>query len=97
MIELEENIFAKCENLKSATILGPVKVLKGLFDDCTSLETVTLGAGIKKINGDLFHSCTSLKTINVPAKKADYYKKRLPEALHGLIVEMPVEKKAKKK
>jgi hypothetical protein len=33
----------------------------------------------------------------VPAKRADYYKKRLPEELHSLIVEMPVEKKAKKK
>jgi hypothetical protein len=57
------------------------------------LETVTLGAGIKKIEADVFNGCTALKTINVPAKKADYYKKRLPESLHNLIVELPAEKK----
>jgi hypothetical protein len=31
----------------------------------------------------------------VPAKKGDYYRKRLPEELHGLIVELPAEKKSK--
>ena len=31
----------------------------------------------------------SLKVINVPAKMAKYYKKRLPEKLHPLIVELP--------
>jgi hypothetical protein len=34
-----------------------------------------------------------VKVINVPAKKADYYKKRLPEELHGFIVELSAEKK----
>ena len=65
---------------------------------------MTLGVGIKKliiIDDDeeycAFDDCTALKTINVPAKKADYYKKRLPESLHGLIVELPAEKKAKAK
>jgi hypothetical protein len=33
----------------------------------------------------------------VPAKKADYYKKRLPEELHQFIVEMEPVKKAKTK
>lgn len=47
----------------------------------------------KKIGKDAFKGCTALKTINVPAKKADYYKKRLPEELHHLIVELPAEKK----
>jgi hypothetical protein len=60
------------------------------------LETITLGAGIKKIEADAFDGCTGLKTINVPAKKADYYKKRLPEKLHSIIVELPAEKKSKK-
>lgn len=30
---------------------------------------------------------TAFERINVPAKKADYYKKRLPENLHAFIVE----------
>jgi hypothetical protein len=58
---------------------------------------VTLGVGIKKIIMTDDGTEEALKTINVPAKKADYYKKRLPEELHGLIVELPAEKKAKKK
>ena len=43
--------------------------------------------------GNAFLQLIALKTINVPAKKADYYKKRLPENLHSLIVELPAEKK----
>ena len=71
-------------------ILTPLKKL--VLKDCSALETLTLCAGINKldVNG------TSLKVINVPAKKTDYYKKRLPEELHKLIVELPAEKKAKK-
>ena len=45
----------------------------------------------------MFHGYDILKHGNVPAKKGDYYKKCLPEELHGLIVELPAEKKAKKK
>jgi hypothetical protein len=37
------------------------------------------------------------KTIYVPAKKTDYYMKRLPEELHDTIVELAPEKKAKAK
>ena len=83
-------------------MLGPVKSMYTTFGGCTALESVTLGVGIKKlllIDDDelsAFEDCTALKTINVPAKKANYYKKRLPEELHSLIVELPVEKKTKK-
>ena len=89
-----KRIFYECAALKTVSILGAVSKLdKGLFEDCTSLETITLGAGIKKIEADAFDGCTGLKTINVPAKKANYYKSRLPEKLHGIIVELPAEKK----
>ena len=44
----------------------------------------------------VFDKCDSLKTIYVPAKKAAYNEKRLGNLAH-LIVEMPAEKKAKKK
>ena len=64
-----------------------------LFYNCTSLKTIVLGSGIKKIDADAFNGCTAIERINVPAKKADYYKKRLPESLHSLIVELPAEKK----
>jgi len=32
----------------------------------------------------------------VPAKKGDYYRSRLPEALRDLVVELPTAKKGKK-
>ena len=44
-----------------------------------------------------FEKCEALTTIYVPAKKTDYYKQRLPEELHSLIVELQPEKRAKKK
>ena len=67
------------------------------YSGCTALETITLPAGIAKIDKSAFEGCTALKTIYVPAKKADYYLKRLPEALHALIVEQEPVKNAKKK
>lgn len=44
-----------------------------------------------------FYNCNALEKIYVPAKKTDYYKRRLPERLHSLIVELQPEKKAKKR
>lgn len=88
---IDEEAFLECQGLKEVTVLSPVKKL--VLKDSNALETLTLGTGINKLE----INATSLKTINVPAKKADYYKKRLPESLHHLIVELPEEKKAKKK
>ena len=68
------------------------------FDGCTSLTTVTLPVGVKKIEYDVFYKCSALSTIYVPAKKTDYYMKRLPEEeLHDKIVELAPEKKTKAK
>ena len=102
--EIGSGAFLMCTGLTNASVLGPVRLMDITFNNCTALECVTLGIGIKKLivndfdeENCAFDDCTALKTINVPAKKADYYKKRLPEELHGLIVELPAEKKAKKK
>ena len=90
--------FEDCRHLKSVVIKGAADIIvDNAFKNCTALETVEFPVGIKKIGEKAFNGCTALKTINVPAKKADYYKKHLPESLHSLIVELPVEKKAKKK
>ena len=84
--------------LKEIVIPDEVKELQSnAFAYCEVLTTVTLPKAVKKIFEYAFEECTSLKTINVPAKRADYYKKRLPEELYRLIVELPAEKKAKKK
>ena len=83
--------------LTEVVIHDQITELKGrAFFGCEALTTITLPKAVKKIDERTFEGCTSLKNINVPAKRTDYYKKRLPENLHGLIVELPAEKKAKK-
>ena len=86
--------FEGCTDLKTVEIKAKPKYIDTeVFKNCTSLESVILPAGIGKFkNGDwgyptAFEGCTALKAICVPAKKADYYKKRLPQELHRLIVE----------
>lgn len=89
--------FNYCQNLKSVVIPDSVLVIDDFaFGNCKSLETVTLGTSVVKIKSDAFFNCPALKTIYVPAKKADYYKERLPKELHSLIVELPAEKSESK-
>ena len=84
-------IFTDCSDLKSATILAPITIKYQAFGDCSALETVTLGVGIKNIDEyafkNLMDGSVTIKSIVVPAKKSDYYLKRLPESLHALVVE----------
>ena len=97
--EIEWWVFTGCSSLKSVVIQGPLKKIEGMFrtndGNPLSVETVTLPVGINNIDWKAFKNCPTLKAINVPAKKGDYYRKRLPEELHGLIVELPAEKKSK--
>ena len=77
------------------------KIDFGAFEECKSLKTVTFSTGLKTIHESAFESRfdekgTQLQAIYVPAKKTDYYKQRLPEKLHSLIVELEPVKKAKK-
>jgi hypothetical protein len=51
---------------------------------------------MKKIHETAFDGAGQLQAIYVPAKKTEYYKKRLPEKLHSLIVELEPVKKTKK-
>lgn len=97
VISIGERAFAVCSSLKEIVIPdGVIKLEHGAFKGCKALTTVTLPKAVKKMP-DAFFDCTGITTINVPAKKADYYKQRLPEELHQFIVEMEPVKKAKKK
>ena len=96
VVKFGRQIFRDCRNLKSATILGAVKDIDDPFYGCSSLETVTFGAGIKSMDEYIFDNSPALARINVPAKKAAYYQKRLPQEVHHLIVEIELEKNAKK-
>ena len=97
-MEIGERTFKGCTSLEGIVIPKGVTMIGGsAFDGCTSLTTVTLPRGVKKIEDDVFYKCSALATIYVPAKKTDYYMKRLPEELHDTIVELAPEKKAKAK
>lgn len=90
------NWFKGCINLRNVSLLAPISNIgEEMFDGCVNLENITFGVGIKKIAKNAFSCCKRLKCIHVPAKKTDYYQKRLPEELHDLIVELPAEKKKK--
>ena len=70
-------------------------IRRAAFKNCSSLETITLPIGVKKIGDACFKECISLKTIYVPAKKTDYYKSLLDLEFHTLIVEQAPVKKVK--
>ena len=98
MTEIGYSTFYGCSSLQSIVIpKGVKKIEEYTFSGCTALTTVTLPVGVNKIDEGAFTECEALTTIYVPAKKTDYYKRRLPEELHSLIVELQPEKKAKKK
>ena len=92
-----QSAFEDYESLKSVVIPDSVKEIgDSAFQGCTGLSSIVIPDSVTEIGVGAFSLCTGLKTINVPAQKADYYKKRLPEELHSLIVELPAEKDAKK-
>lgn len=97
IIEIEEYAFSGCKGLNEITILCPIS-LKKIFQGCTSLKSITLGVGIKRFSKDFFDGWSgNLEVINVPANKTEYYKKRIPEHFHGIIKELPAEKKTRKR
>jgi hypothetical protein len=95
---VHDGAFEGCTGLESVIIQKATSEFCSycLFAECSNLRSVTLPEGIKKIDETIFRGCDNLNTINVPAKKADYYKKRLPEKLHQFIVELAPVKNAKK-
>ena len=49
------------------TIPANVKIIQGIFTDCTHLTTVKLHAGVTEIVGSAFSGCTALKSVYVPS------------------------------
>lgn len=89
--------FSGCSGLINFLIPdGVIAIGRSAFEDCSGLTSLTLTAGIKKIGDRSFDDCENLTNVSVPAKKTDYYKKRLPEHHHQYIVEREPKKKAKK-
>ena len=86
--------FAGCERFSNVIIpKGVINISHRAYIGCTNLRSVTLPIGVKIIGEDVFKKCDSLETIFVPAKKTEYYKKRLPSELWDKIVELDNSKK----
>jgi hypothetical protein len=61
--------------------------------NASSLISITLPESLTELGKDIFLGCEKLETIYVPAKKANFYRKYLPETLHDKIVEFEPEQK----
>ena len=86
MLDIEELAFHGNGRLEEVVLCGPIKHLRqSVFSECESLKRLYLPVGIKKISAT-FDDC-NLKEISVPLGKVEYYKRRLHESLHTLIVE----------
>lgn len=56
--------FEGCQMLKSVVLSDKIsRIAKDTFKDCTNLESVNWGAGLKSIWGGAFENCTALKSI----------------------------------
>ena len=60
-----ETAFGRCYALTSIDLSYVTFMDYQAFSDCTSLETVTLGSGLKEIKQNTFNGCKSLTTINL--------------------------------
>ena len=66
LISMDAGVFAQ-SGLTQITIPDKVEDLWiGLFQNCTELETVHIGAGVKSIQSACFAGCTSLKELFLP-------------------------------
>ena len=87
--KIKEYAFRDCTSLETIIIPESVREIgRGAFYGCTSLTTITLPTGVDEIGDGVFEGCDSIATIFVPAGKVDYYKERLDEDFHDIIVEI---------
>ncbi len=64
---LEDYAFDSCKSLKSFDFSNIKKMSYGVFNDCSSLESVSLPERFTTIPPYTFGSCTSLKTLDIPS------------------------------
>lgn len=63
---VESSAFMGCTGLQSATVNSKV-ISDGMFRNCSSLATVTLGEGTTEVKSGAFRNCNALATFNIPS------------------------------
>lgn len=67
VIEIYENAFKDCKNIKSVSIPSSVlEIGTSAFSGCISLETVSIPNGVTSIYSKAFYNCDSLRQLTIP-------------------------------
>ena len=78
--EIGEGVFAGCRSLKTVILSENIKTLNnlyyydsydydrniGFFEECESLESITIPNSVTEIGDDAFYGCSSLISIEIP-------------------------------
>ncbi len=66
--EIEDQVFANCNDLTSVTIPNSVtRIREWAFIDCSGLTSVTIGNGVKYIGYGAFRGCSGLTSVTIPS------------------------------
>ncbi len=65
-IETNKYVFENCEKLKNIDASKFITIDDRVFNNCKSLETVTLSDELESIGSSAFSNCVSLKNITLP-------------------------------
>ena len=80
VVEIGEKAFAECKKITSVALPDSVEVVGVCaFSECSGLEELHLGAGIKKIEGGAFYLCSSLKSVEIPDTVESVGERAFPE------------------
>lgn len=68
IVTIDENAFANCQKLSSATIYGNVSCIGNLaFSDCINLVSLSICNGVQEIGPSAFNGCSSLMDVSIPS------------------------------
>ncbi len=78
-----DSAFSQCKNLKNVIISDGVKMIgdygmgwyykRGVFGDCTALETISLPESVELIWAYAFNGCTALESIEILNENCEIY------------------------
>lgn len=61
-----DSAFTKCKSLQNIDLSNITEIGEYAFDECASLTSLKLSAGLRNIEEGTFHECTSLTEVKLP-------------------------------